>query len=81
MHHYRTCQLFRDYKSGDDLHIGVAASNGVVYNFDELGLHADTTDWEQCIVASMSDIYFSRSDIWDSKLQQMLLSGVWTSKE
>lgn len=52
-----------------------------MYNFDELGLHADTTDWEQCIVASMSDIYFSRSDIWDSKLQQMLWSGVWTSKE
>ncbi|KAM7447363.1 protein of unknown function (DUF4796) [Porites harrisoni] len=73
--------FMRDYKSGDDLHIGVATSNGAVYNFDELGLHADTTDWEQCIVASMSDIYFSRSDIWDSKLQQMLLSGVWTSKE
>lgn len=74
---------YRDYKTGDDLHVGIVASNGMVYNFDELGLHADRTSWEQCIVVSIKNvIHFSRSEseIWDSKLQEMHLSGLWTPK-
>lgn len=71
--------FLRDYKSGNDLHIGIAASNGIVYNFDELGLHADTANWEQCIAVGLND--FSTPEIWDSKLQQMLCSGMWTSTE
>ncbi|XP_078374184.1 MKRN2 opposite strand protein-like [Oculina patagonica] len=73
--------FLRDYKSGDDLHVGIAASNGKVYNFDERGLHADGTDWEQCIAVSVDDIYVSSPEDWDSKLQQMYCSGQWTSKE
>lgn len=76
--------FLRDYKTGDDLHVGIVASNGMVYNFDELGLHADRTNWEQCIVVSIKNvIHFSRSEseIWDSKLQEMHMSGLWTPKE
>ena len=71
----------RDYKTGDDLHVGITASNKLVYNFDELGLHADRTNWEQCIGVNISNIQFSKSEIWDSKLQEMHMSGSWTFKE
>ncbi|XP_068757205.1 MKRN2 opposite strand protein-like [Montipora capricornis] len=71
--------FLRDYKTGNDLHVGIAASNGVVYNFDERGLHADGTHWEQCIPVTISDSHFSRPEIWDSKLPEMLCNGMWTS--
>lgn len=53
----------------------------MVYNFDEQGLHADSTNWEQCISVSVNDICVSSGEDWDSKLQQMYCSGLWTSKE
>ncbi|XP_020626230.1 MKRN2 opposite strand protein-like [Orbicella faveolata] len=74
--------FLRDYKSGDDLHVGIVATNGKVYNFDEIGLHADSTNWEQCIAVSVNvDVCVSNSEHWDSKLRQMLCSGLWTYKE
>ena len=53
----------------------------MVYNFDEQGLHADRAGWEQCVIVSISEIHDSSSEHWDSKLQQMYCSGLWTSKE
>ena len=72
---------FRDYTSGDDLHVGILATNGKVYNFDELGLHADSNNWEQCIGVSVNEVCVTNSEQWDSKLQQMYCSGLWSSKE
>ena len=58
------------------------ATNGEVYNFDELGLHADSINWAQCIAVNVNvDVCVSNSEHWDPKLQQMLCSGLWTSKE
>ena len=60
--------------------MGIVATNGKVYNFDELGLHADSINWGQCVAVSV-DVCVSNTEHWDSKLQQMLYSGLWTSKE
>lgn len=73
--------FLRDYKSGDDLHVGIVAANGEVYNFDELGLHTDSSDWEQCLAVSVNDVCIFNSEHWNSKLQWMSCSGLWTSKE
>lgn len=73
--------FLREYKSGDNLHVGITSSNRMVYNFDELGLHADRTGWEQCIVISITEIKEFTSELWDSRLKQMCCSGLWTSEK
>ena len=53
----------------------------MVYNFDELGLHADRTGWDQCLVVGITEIKDFTSELWDSRLKQMYSSSLWTPEE
>ncbi|XP_078591690.1 MKRN2 opposite strand protein-like [Branchiostoma floridae x Branchiostoma japonicum] len=58
-----------DYRRSDDLHVGVTNSEKVVFNFDETGVHRDTTGWEECItVRLLQDKDFELRECWDKRL-------------
>ena len=74
---YSHCHC-RDYKNGDDLHVGVSASEGTVYNYDERGLHCDMIGWNQCVAVNIATRICDVDKNWDTSLKAMLASGVWS---
>lgn len=66
------------YQNGHDLHIGITTSSGLVYNYDEHGVHIDqNTAWSLCVALNLSNIVDSGNDgscmstvqNWDDKLK------------
>lgn len=55
-----------DYRSSNDLHIGVTNSEGCVYEYDSDGLHSDlTASWNQCLaVPLITDSSNSLDPVW-----------------
>jgi hypothetical protein len=53
---------------------------GTVYDYDEDGVHVGLLGWEQCLVISLSNRGLSRQiyQVWDSTLQHMANSKMWT---
>ncbi|KAI8486623.1 protein of unknown function (DUF4796) [Branchiostoma belcheri] len=70
-----TCGTFlSDYHRSDDLHVGVTSSNGVVFNFDETGVHKDTAGWEESItVRLLQEKDFDIRECWDKCLNDYSL--------
>ncbi|XP_047471320.1 MKRN2 opposite strand protein-like isoform X2 [Penaeus chinensis] len=79
-----TCPPFSDYRSSNDLHIGVTDSEGRVFEYDHEGLHSDyTSSWTQSLAVSViSDPATGRLDpvwleYWDFTLHTMAQDPTW----
>lgn len=76
--------FLKTYRSGHDLHIGLTSSKGLVYNYDESGVHMDNhLSWPMCIAVDILDILksYSASVIlkdWDKTLCEHSNKSEWT---
>ncbi|CAG0880350.1 unnamed protein product [Darwinula stevensoni] len=77
--------FLKDYKNSSDLHIGVTDSRGEVVEYDRNGVKRG--DWEHCLPvpifpkkSSSLSLPQSHSFVlkWDSTLQSMATSPLWT---
>ncbi|KAM4654078.1 MKRN2 opposite strand protein [Amazona ochrocephala] len=69
---------FRGYAGNSDLHVGITNSNGVVYNYDEEGIHRDETGWEQCIsIPLVQPDMFELLEQWDKLLEEFSVREAW----
>ncbi|KAM6325432.1 MKRN2 opposite strand protein isoform 1-T1 [Podargus strigoides] len=77
-HHQRRCCSFRGYDGKSDLHVGITSSDGVVYNYDEEGIHRADTGWEQCIsVPLVQPDMFGLLQQWDALLEEFSVGEAW----
>ena len=70
--------LFRDYKSGDLLHIGLTDYQGTVHEFDENGFcDSKTSEWNECLAINISN--FSDTELLNHHLIRSRETQLWTS--
>ncbi|NXY20864.1 MKROS protein, partial [Atrichornis clamosus] len=70
--------FLEEYDGHSDLHVGITNSNGVVYNYDQEGVHRDHSGWEQCI--SIPLVHPDMSELlqhWDTLLEEFSLEEAW----
>ncbi|XP_076033135.1 MKRN2 opposite strand protein [Oratosquilla oratoria] len=78
--------FLHDYRNSDDLHIGITSSEGVVYEYDQEGLHTDyTSAWSQCLaVPIIQDTRNSLDPVWqeywDFTLHTLVQETCWTEE-
>ncbi|XP_026713422.1 MKRN2 opposite strand protein [Athene cunicularia] len=76
--HQRHCFSFRGYDGKSDLHVGITNSNGVVYNYNEEGIHRSETGWEQCIsIPLVQPDMFGLLQQWDKLLEEFSVGEAW----
>ncbi|XP_041882647.1 MKRN2 opposite strand protein isoform X2 [Corvus kubaryi] len=66
------------YDGHSDLHVGITNSQGVVYNYDQEGVHRAGSGWEQCI--SIPLVQPDMSELlqqWDDLLEEFSLEEAW----
>ncbi|XP_061328953.1 MKRN2 opposite strand protein [Pezoporus flaviventris] len=69
---------FRGYDGNSDLHVGITNSNGVVYNYDEEGIHRDEAGWEECIsIPLVQPDMFELLEQWDKLLEEFSVREAW----
>lgn len=69
--------FLRNYKSSDDLHIGLTNSVGTTFEFDARGLTInDSGNWKNCLIvnATIPESWFSR---WDKVLDELSTRPNW----
>lgn len=70
--------FLRGYDGNSDLHVGITNSNGVVYHYDEEGIHRDETGWEQCIsIPLVQPDMFELLEQWDKLLEEFSVGEAW----
>ncbi|XP_020903334.1 MKRN2 opposite strand protein-like [Exaiptasia diaphana] len=69
--------FLRDYRNGENLHIGITDSKGFVYNYDEQGVCIEKDNWNQCAVLELES---ADSQMWDSVLERSTKSNTWSSE-
>ncbi|KAK4306477.1 hypothetical protein Pmani_021703 [Petrolisthes manimaculis] len=75
--------FLHDYRSSNDLHIGVTNSDGCVYEYDSDGLHSDlTASWNQClsvplITDSSNHLDPVWKEYWDFTLHSLAQDPSW----
>ncbi|XP_001192106.3 MKRN2 opposite strand protein [Strongylocentrotus purpuratus] len=71
--------FLQSYMPGHFLHAGISNSKGVVYNFDEKGIHQDSSSWEQCVVIPLLGCHdYEMKQEWDAELHQFSMPSGWT---
>ncbi|XP_074406254.1 MKRN2 opposite strand protein [Zonotrichia albicollis] len=66
------------YDGHSDLHVGISSSQGVVYSYDQEGVHRDARGWEQCIsIPLLQPDAGQLLQLWDSLLQEFSLEEAW----
>ncbi|XP_009320288.1 PREDICTED: MKRN2 opposite strand protein [Pygoscelis adeliae] len=76
--HPHRCVSFRGYDGKSDLHVGITNSNGVVYNYNEEGIHRAETGWEQCIsIPLVQPDMFGLLQQWDALLEEFSVGEAW----
>lgn len=72
------CFSFREYDGNSDLHVGISSARGVVYHYNEEGVHRDETGWEQCIsVPLVQPDMFELLQQWDQILEEFSMGEEW----
>ncbi|NXC11274.1 MKROS protein, partial [Orthonyx spaldingii] len=66
------------YDGHSDLHVGITDSKGVVYHYDQEGVHRAGSGWEQCISVplvqpDMAELLLQ----WDQLLEEFSLEEAW----
>ncbi|XP_010182679.1 PREDICTED: MKRN2 opposite strand protein, partial [Mesitornis unicolor] len=78
LHHQHCCFSFRGYDGKSDLHVGITNSNGVVYNYNQEGMHRAETGWEQCIsIPLVQPDMFGLLQQWDKLLEEFSVGEAW----
>nr|XP_009482410.1 PREDICTED: MKRN2 opposite strand protein [Pelecanus crispus] len=78
IHRQHPCFSFRGYDGKADLHVGITNSNGVVYNYNEEGIHRAETGWEQCIsIPLVQPDMFGLLQQWDKLLEEFSVGDAW----
>ncbi|XP_009067916.1 PREDICTED: MKRN2 opposite strand protein, partial [Acanthisitta chloris] len=66
------------YDGGSDLHVGITNSHGVVYNYDQEGIHRAETGWEQCLsIPLVQPDMFELLQQWDKLLEEFSMGEAW----
>ncbi|NXN97643.1 MKROS protein, partial [Rhinopomastus cyanomelas] len=66
------------YDGKSDLHVGITSSNGVVYNYDEEGVHREQSRWEECIsIPLVQPDMFGLLQQWDTLLEEFSVGEAW----
>ncbi|NXN21267.1 MKROS protein, partial [Nycticryphes semicollaris] len=66
------------YDGKSDLHVGITNSHGVVYNYNEEGIHRAETGWEQCIsIPLVQPDMFELLQEWDKLLEEFSVGEAW----
>ncbi|XP_010582734.1 PREDICTED: MKRN2 opposite strand protein [Haliaeetus leucocephalus] len=70
--------FFRGYDGESDLHVGITSTHGVVYNYNEEGIHRAETGWEQCIsIPLVQPDMFGLLQQWDKLLEEFSVGEAW----
>ncbi|NWS04303.1 MKROS protein, partial [Motacilla alba] len=66
------------YDGHCDLHVGITSSQGVVYNYDQEGVHRDARGWEQCIsIPLVQPDMWELLQQWDNLLEEFSVEEAW----
>ncbi|XP_064288276.1 MKRN2 opposite strand protein isoform X1 [Passer domesticus] len=66
------------YDGRSDLHVGITDSRGVVYSYDQEGVHRDGSGWEQCIcVPLLQPDMGELLQQWDQLLEEFSREEAW----
>ncbi|NXJ70891.1 MKROS protein, partial [Rostratula benghalensis] len=66
------------YDGKSDLHVGITNSHGVVYNYNEEGIHRAESGWEQCIsIPLVQPDMFELLQEWDKLLEEFSVGEAW----
>ncbi|NWV91691.1 MKROS protein, partial [Machaerirhynchus nigripectus] len=66
------------YDGHSDLHVGITNSKGVVYNYDQEGVHRAASGWEQCIYIPLVQPDMPELlQQWDDLLEEFSLEEAW----
>ncbi|XP_063267903.1 MKRN2 opposite strand protein [Prinia subflava] len=70
--------FLHDYDGHGDLHVGITNSKGVVYSYDQQGVHRAGSGWEQsiCIPLVQPDMW-ELLQRWDELLEEFSLGEAW----
>ncbi|XP_009957140.1 PREDICTED: MKRN2 opposite strand protein [Leptosomus discolor] len=78
IHRHHSCLSFRGYDGKSDLHVGITNSNGVVYHYNEEGIHRAERGWEQCIsIPLVQPDMFGLLQQWDQLLKEFSVGEAW----
>ncbi|CAG8860246.1 MKRN2 opposite strand protein-like C-terminal domain-containing protein [Caenorhabditis elegans] len=60
---------FKSYKLGDDLHIGISNSQGLIYSFWTKGIEIDTSKWENSLkILDFRAFFFENLNLLDNSM-------------
>lgn len=72
--------FLEDYQNSANLHIGLTNSKGIVYDFDEGGVHIGSSSWNLCVAASLiNHITSQTAELWDVLLDKYAKKSDWSS--
>jgi len=70
--------FLRSYRAGDDLHVGLVDSNGIVYNYNEYGVLADSKGWDLSLCVNIFDERECEFQMkWNESLKNSMLDQKW----
>ncbi|XP_072790970.1 MKRN2 opposite strand protein isoform X2 [Taeniopygia guttata] len=70
--------FLHDYRGHCDLHVGITNSRGLVYNYDQEGVHRAASGWEQCIsIPLVQPDMWELLQHWDNLLEEFSLEEAW----
>ncbi|XP_069500039.1 MKRN2 opposite strand protein isoform X2 [Ambystoma mexicanum] len=67
-----------EYDGNSDLHVGISSSKGIVYSYNESGVHREEQGWHQCVGVELlqPDMYGLISQ-WDKYLEDFSTTEAW----
>ncbi|XP_050184271.1 MKRN2 opposite strand protein [Myiozetetes cayanensis] len=70
--------FLRGYDGSSDLHVGITDSRGVVYHYDQEGVHRAHCGWEQCICIPLVQPQSGQLlHHWDGLLEEFAEGEAW----
>ncbi|KYO49025.1 MKRN2 opposite strand protein [Alligator mississippiensis] len=67
-----------EYDGKSDLHVGITSTNGLVYNYNETGIHRVEFGWEQCIsIPLVQPGMYGLLQQWDKYLEEFSAGEAW----
>ncbi|XP_071611578.1 MKRN2 opposite strand protein [Heliangelus exortis] len=70
--------FLRGYDGNSDLHVGITNRKGVVYHYNQEGIHRSETGWEQCIsIPLVQPDMFGLLQQWDQLLEEFSVGEAW----
>lgn len=73
-----TGTFLRGYDGSSDLHVGITNTTGLVFNYNETGVHVAEHGWEQCVsVPLVQPDMYSLLKQWDVYLEKFSAQAIW----